>query len=67
MKNTELRAARVRRDLNQFDTARKARIGFNRYCRIELGQAEPTAQERARIAKAVNANPRDIFPEQVSA
>lgn len=67
MKNTELKAARARRDLNQFDTARKARIAFNRYCRIELGQTEPDEKERKRIARVLGADEADLFPMAVSA
>jgi transcriptional regulator with XRE-family HTH domain len=67
MKNSELRAARVRRDLNQFDAARKARIAFNRYCRIELGQAEPTPAEQKRIARALKANAAELFGEAAPA
>ena len=67
MKQRELKAARALRGLNQFDTARKARIGFNRYCRIELGQTEPTDKERQRIAKVLQADEADLFPMAVSA
>lgn len=67
MKNTELRAARARLDLNQFDAARKSRIAFNRYCRIELGQAEPDHRERKRISKALKADEAELFPMAVSA
>lgn len=67
MKQRELKAARALQGLNQFDTARKARIGFNRYCRIELGQTEPTDKERLRIAKVLKADEADIFPMAVSA
>lgn len=67
MKQRELKAARALRGLNQFDTARKARIGFNRYCRIELGQTDPTGRERARIAKVLKADEAALFAEAVSA
>jgi transcriptional regulator with XRE-family HTH domain len=67
MKNGQLRAARALKGLNQFDTARRARISFNRYCRIELGQAVPTDKERQRIARVVGADAETLFAEAVSA
>lgn len=66
MKQRALKAARALQGLNQFDTATKARISFNRYCRIELGQTEPTDKERQRIAKVLKSDEAEIF-EAVSA
>lgn len=66
MKQRELKAARALQGLNQFDAARKARISFNRYCRIELGQAEPTPKERERIARVLKADEADLFPAAVA-
>ena len=46
-----LRVLRAERDWNQHIAAKRARIGMNRYVRIELGQTDPTPSELATLAK----------------
>jgi len=62
-----LRVRRALLRMNQTLTAKRARISFNRYWRIENDLAEPTADELARIAKALRSTASDLFSEQVSA
>jgi len=51
-KNIRLRILRAERDWSQSKAARRARLSFNRYWRIENGEAEPSAGEQRRIARA---------------
>lgn len=64
--NMRLRLLRVQRGLSQMDTAAKAKIGLNRYWRIENGYSEATSNEQVAIAGAFEIPTREAFPEVVA-
>lgn len=57
-----LRVLRAEKRLSQMDTADRARIGVNRYWRIENGYAEAEADERAALARVFGVTESDVFP-----
>ncbi len=57
-----LRVLRAERRLSQMDAADKARMGVNRYWRIENGYADATADERAALARVFGVLESDVFP-----
>jgi len=56
-----LRMVRAERRLTQIRLALRARIHQSRLSLIENGYAEPTKEERERIAKALQLSEADIF------
>lgn len=62
-----LRVLRAERRWNQRKTAQKARIGFDRYWRIENGHTEPTGDEIASLANLFKVTPSEVFPWAVTA
>lgn len=60
--STRLRVLRAERAWNQYDTARRAKLSFNRYWRIEKGYTDPTPEERARLARAFGVSVDEVFP-----
>lgn len=64
--NVRLRVLRAERGLSQMDTAAKAKMGLNRYWRIENGYSEATSDEQAAIAAAFKIPTREAFPEAVA-
>lgn len=58
-----LRALCGDQGISQWDMAIRAGFVYNRYWRIEKGYAEPTAEERARIAAALGVEENQLgFP-----
>lgn len=64
MTNT-LRVLRAMKRLPQWKVARRSRIGFNRYWRIENGHTEPTEQEQAKLASVFRVTVPEAFPPKV--
>jgi transcriptional regulator with XRE-family HTH domain len=62
-KRLALRVRRAALEMNQFEVAAAAGIGRDRFCRIELGYADPTPDEQKAIAKALKAKRDDLFGE----
>lgn len=62
----ELRAAKRTQEggWTQQLTAAAAKISYNRYWRIENREADPTVEERARLAELFGVPERSIFPTQ---
>lgn len=58
----ELKVARVRRRLSQWDLATAAGLTENRYWRIENGRVPPTTDEAAALARALDTTPEALFP-----
>lgn len=59
--NNNLRVLRAKQRLTQLELARRARIGTTRLWKLENGYAQPTADERARIAAALGMEDRGIW------
>lgn len=55
-----LRVLRAERDITQMDLALKAKIQKDRYWRIENSYEKPSADEIARLAKALKAEPAEL-------
>lgn len=67
MKQTNrLRVLRAERRITQMDAAAKSKIGVTRFWRIENGYAEPTPEERERLAKLFKVSESDVFPQAVA-
>jgi len=60
--SNRLRVLRAERRWSQMETGRRARVSTNRLWRFENGYAEPTAEERDRLARAFRVSVEDIFP-----
>jgi transcriptional regulator with XRE-family HTH domain len=60
--NKRLRVLRAEHGLSQRDTAVKAKLALDRYWRIENGYAEPTPEERERLAGVFAVEVPDAFP-----
>lgn len=54
---------RADKQKSQIDTAMAAKIPEGRYWRIENGYLEPTREERAAIAAALDVSEAEAFPE----
>lgn len=61
-----LRILRAERRQSQLDTAIASRIPASRYWRIENGYAEPTPEERERLARVLKVQESDAFPQAVA-
>jgi transcriptional regulator with XRE-family HTH domain len=55
-----LRVLRAERGVTQLDLAPRAGLSPSRYWRIEHGYDQPTAAERARLAKALRVSVGDL-------
>lgn len=53
--------------ISQRDLAKLAEITADRYWRIENDHAEPTAEERAALARALDTTETELFPEPAAA
>lgn len=56
-----LRVLRAEMRWSQMETAERARIGFNRYWRIENEYAEPEPDERAALARVFGVTEADVW------
>lgn len=64
--SNRLRVLRAEKRITQIDLALKAHISLNRYWRIENGYATPEPDERSAIARALDADQSEAFPESVA-
>lgn len=60
MKNLKLKAARVSKGLNQFETARAVGMAIATYCNKENGKKAFTAKEIEVLAELLNLNANDV-------
>lgn len=58
-----LRVLRAERGFTQWETADLAEIARHRYWRIEQGDLEATADDRAALARVFGVPADDLFPE----
>ena len=58
-----LRQQRIRHGWSQDELANRARISQALVSRIERGYAAPTAPVRERLARVVDVDPRELFPD----
>ncbi len=63
MKNLELKIARIRKGLSQWDLAGKTEIPNYRISLIETGRVEPKADELKRLADALGTSPETLTKE----
>lgn len=61
MKN-RLRVRRAELDVTQFQVARKVGFDAAKLSRIENGLVDPSAEDIAALAKALKAQPHELFP-----
>ena len=64
--NNRLKVLRAERGLSQLDTAIAAAIPQHRYWLIENGYREVNPDERAALARALDASESDLFPQGVA-
>ena len=65
MKNLELKIARIRKGLSQWDLAGKTEIPNYRISLIETGRVEPKADELRRLADALETTP-EVLRKKIS-
>lgn len=57
-----LRVRRAELDVTQFQVAKKVGVDHSKLSRIENGHQDPTPEEIAALAKALDAQPHELFP-----
>lgn len=62
-----LRVRRAELDVTQFEIARKVGFDTSKLSRIENGILDPTPDDVAKLAKALNAKPAELFPALAAA
>lgn len=62
-----LRVRRAELDITQFEVARAVRIDHSKLSRIENGYQDPTADERAALARVLKTSEEALFPELAGA
>lgn len=67
MKRTRLKVKRAERELDQMEIAGRTSIAYSRYVRIENGYTDPTAVERASLARLFGTTVAELFPERAAA
>ncbi len=63
MENMDLRIARVKRKMSQWELSYKTRISQGRISLFERGFRQPTKEQAEKIAEALQEDIKDIFPE----
>ncbi len=63
MENMDLRIARVKRKISQWELSYKTRISQGRISLFERGFRQPTKEQAEKIADALQEDIKDIFPE----
>jgi DNA-binding XRE family transcriptional regulator len=66
MGKNRLRVFRAERRMTQLTLARRARINVARISFIENGHVEPKPKEQSRIARVLNTDVAEIFPDSGS-
>ncbi len=59
----DLRIARVKRKISQWELSYKTRISQGRISLFERGFRQPTKEQAEKIAEALQEDIKDIFPE----
>ncbi len=59
----DLRIARVKRKISQWELSYKTRISQGRISLFERGFRQPTKEQAEKIADALQVDIKDIFPE----
>lgn len=60
---TQLKRHLIEKSERQYELAQRTGLTETRLSRIACGRAEPTKDERAKLAGALGVAERDIFPE----
>ncbi len=63
MENMNLRIARVKRKISQWELSYKTRISQGRISLFERGFRQPTREQAEKIAEALRVDIKKIFPE----
>ncbi len=63
MENMNLRIARVKRKISQWELSYKTRISQGRISLFERGFRQPTKEQAEKIAEALRVDIKEIFPE----
>jgi transcriptional regulator with XRE-family HTH domain len=63
MENMNLRIARVKRKMSQWELSYKTRISQGRISLFERGYRQPTKEQAEKIAEALCVDIKEIFPE----
>ncbi len=66
MENMNLRIARVKRKISQWELSYKTKISQGRISLFESGFRQPTKEQADKIADALQVDIKDIFPELLS-
>lgn len=56
-----IRKFRENKELNQEETAYRARLDYSYYNQIEMGKRNPSVKALSRIAKALGVSVKDLF------
>lgn len=59
---TNIKEARLKKNLLQADVAKKAGLNSNYYARVERGEAKPSGVTLTKIIKALGVKSTDILP-----
>ncbi len=65
MENMNLRIARVKRKMSQWELSYKTRISQGRISLFERGFRQPTQEQAEKIAEALCVDIKEIFPGRV--
>ena len=59
----KIREIRVQKSVSQLDLALKSNLSQSFLASVEKGKKQPSVMTLLRIAKALNVNPKNFFPE----
>ncbi len=59
-----IRKIRIEKKISQFELATKANFSQSFLANVENGKKKPSVMTIIRIAKALDVNPREFFPEK---
>ncbi len=63
MENMDFRIARIKRRISQWELSYRTKISQGRISLFERGYRQPTKEQAAKIADALQVNIEEIFPE----
>ena len=66
MENMNLRIARVKRKISQWELSYKTKISQGRISLFESGFRQPTKEQAEKIAEALRVDIKEIFPDLLS-
>lgn len=66
MENMNLRIARIRKRICQYELSNKTGISQGRISLFERGHRQPTKDQAIKIADALQVDIKEIFPELIS-